>query len=93
LVIALQQLIVIVALRATSPGNLTINPQGVVMQPEYRVIEEHIKRAQLERSLYIAGVIADGIIAVIAGFNALAMRIGAIARQGKARFVRAYMAG
>ena len=63
------------------------------MQPEYRVIEEHIKRARLQRSLYIAEGIADGTIAMVAGFNALAARIRAIARQGKARFVRAYMAG
>ena len=63
------------------------------MQPEYRVIEEHIKRARLDRSLYVAEGIANGVVATIAGFNALARHIGAIARQGKARFVRAYMAG
>jgi len=58
------------------------------MQPEYRVIEEQIKRARLERSLYIAERIADGIFALAAGFSRLAVPL---LRRGRTMAERAWL--
>jgi hypothetical protein len=39
--------------------------------PEFAAIEHHIRRANAERSVYIAGVIAEGITAVVRGLRRL----------------------
>ena len=40
--------------------------------PEFAAIEQHIRRANAERSVYIAGVIAEGITSVVRGLRRLA---------------------
>jgi hypothetical protein len=39
------------------------------LDPAYRSIEEHIRHAQLERSIYLAETIASGIVAVSRGIS------------------------
>jgi len=45
------------------------------LDPAYRSIEEHIRHAQLERSLYLAEAIASGIVAVSRGLSAATARL------------------
>jgi len=40
--------------------------------PEFAAIEQHIRRAHAERSVYIAGIIAKGIMFVVDGLRSLA---------------------
>jgi hypothetical protein len=39
------------------------------LDPAYKSIEEHIRHAQLERSIYLAEAIASGIVAVSRGIS------------------------
>lgn len=39
------------------------------LDPAYRSIEEHIRRAQLERSIHIAEAISSGIVAISRGMS------------------------
>lgn len=39
------------------------------LDPAYRSIEEHIRHARLERSIYLAEAIASGIVAVSRGVS------------------------
>lgn len=39
------------------------------LDPAYRSIEEHIRRAQLERSIFIAEAISSGIVAISRGVS------------------------
>lgn len=45
------------------------------LDPAYKSIEEHIRQAQLERSIYLAEAIASGIVAVSRGISAAATRL------------------
>lgn len=45
------------------------------LDPAYRNIEEHIRRAQLERSIYLAELIASGIVAVSRGVSTATTRL------------------
>lgn len=48
------------------------------LDPAYRSIEEHIRRAQLERSIYIAEAISTGIVAISRGFSVAATRLAKV---------------
>jgi hypothetical protein len=39
------------------------------LDPAYKSIEEHIRQAQLERSIYLAEAIASGIVSVSRGIS------------------------
>lgn len=58
------------------------------MNPDYKLIEKHIRRARLERSIYLAEVIADGIVALAWGLHVVAVRFNRLAQQGRARLDR-----
>jgi hypothetical protein len=45
------------------------------LDPAYRSIEEHIRRAQLERSIYLAELISSGIVAVSRGVSVATARL------------------
>ena len=45
------------------------------LDPAYRSIEEHIRHAQLERSIYLAEAIANGIVAVSRGISTATARL------------------
>ena len=45
------------------------------LDPAYRSIEDHIRHAQLERSIYLAEVISSGIVAVSRGISAATARL------------------
>ena len=45
------------------------------LDPAYRSIEKHIRHAQLERSLYLAELIASGIVAVSRGVSVATARL------------------
>jgi hypothetical protein len=40
--------------------------------PEFATIEHHIRRAHAERSVYIAGLIAEAVMSVVRGLRRLA---------------------
>lgn len=48
------------------------------LDPAYRNIEEHIRRAQLERSIYLAELIASGIVAVSRSVSVAATRLAKV---------------
>jgi hypothetical protein len=48
------------------------------LDPAYRSIEEHIRHAQLERSIYLADLIASGIVAVSRGMSVATTRLATI---------------
>lgn len=43
--------------------------------PDYASVEVHIQRARIERSVYLAAAIADGIMAVSRGFKRVAEKV------------------
>lgn len=45
------------------------------LDPAYRSIEEHIRHAKLERSIYLAELIASGIVAVSRGVSVATTRL------------------
>jgi len=36
--------------------------------PDYEVVQEHIRRARLERAVALGNMIADGVVACVRGF-------------------------
>ena len=56
--------------------------------PEYAPIEQHIRRARAERSVYIATVLANGIHAVTRGIRRLAADLGGVQADWEKRFVQ-----
>ena len=56
--------------------------------PDYASIEYQIRQAHAERSLYIATVIADGIVALVRGTGRLFARPAAVKANAKAHAAR-----
>ena len=44
--------------------------------PEFAAVEAHIRRAHAERSVYIAAVLSDAILAAVRGIKSLAAATG-----------------
>jgi hypothetical protein len=59
------------------------------MKSEHEVIQAHIRRARLERSLFIAECIAVGIVAVAGALGIARRPFASLARAGKRRAARA----
>ena len=60
--------------------------------PDFAAIEQHIRRAQSERALYLAKLFADGIVAAVRGVQRLFGIGSAPTRRNGALVVKASLA-
>ena len=61
--------------------------------PDFAAIEQHIRRAQSERALYLAKLFADGIVAAVHGVQRLFGIGSAPTRRNGTLVVKASIAG